>query len=173
MSGRKLKDASATKCPSTCQASMQLIFRVSSIAGPCSGLSRRRSRVRARFSRVHLAQKWAPERAASQPAFLSHRITMKSSEGGGGNARYHEPRFRALTYDLRRFHTPDDRAYAAPALHILSCGAFTDPRSRLERTVDHVLRRFTASKARTSRRLRAGSQIPPSRMAPNPQGSGQ
>src|ERR1700739_770621 len=44
---------------------MRLIFRVSSIAGPCSGLSRRRSRVRARFSRVHLAQKWAPERTAS------------------------------------------------------------------------------------------------------------
>ena len=39
--------------------------RVSSIVGPCSGLSRRRSRVRARFSRVHLAQKWAPERTAS------------------------------------------------------------------------------------------------------------
>jgi hypothetical protein len=45
--------------------SVRLIFRVSSIAGPCSGLSRPRSRVRVSFSRVHLAQKWAPERTAS------------------------------------------------------------------------------------------------------------
>lgn len=44
---------------------MRLIFRVSSIAGLCLGLSRRTSRVRACFSRVHLAQKWAPKRTAS------------------------------------------------------------------------------------------------------------
>jgi hypothetical protein len=44
---------------------MRLILRASSIAGLCSGLSRRRSQVRARFSRVHLAQKWAPERTPS------------------------------------------------------------------------------------------------------------
>ena len=44
---------------------MRLIFRVSSIAGPYSDLSRLRSRVRASFSRVHLAQKLAPERTAS------------------------------------------------------------------------------------------------------------
>jgi hypothetical protein len=44
---------------------MRLIFRVSSIAGLCSGLSRRRSWVRARFSRVHLAPKWAPDRTPS------------------------------------------------------------------------------------------------------------
>jgi hypothetical protein len=61
---------------------MRLIFSGSSIAGLCSGLSRRRPRVRARFSRVHLAQKWAP----NQAVFLSLRMTMKSSEGGGGNA---------------------------------------------------------------------------------------
>jgi hypothetical protein len=73
----KVSDASAPKCPSTRGARMRLIFWVSSIASPCAGLSRRRSRVRARFSRVHLAQKWAPERTASQAAFL--RMTMKSS----------------------------------------------------------------------------------------------
>ena len=32
----KVSDASAPKCPSTCGAWMRLIFRVSSIAGPCS-----------------------------------------------------------------------------------------------------------------------------------------
>jgi hypothetical protein len=44
---------------------MRLIFRVSSIAGLCLGLSRRRSLVRARFSRVHLAHKWTPKRTPS------------------------------------------------------------------------------------------------------------
>jgi hypothetical protein len=61
----KVSDASAPKRPSTCGAWMRLIFWVSSIEGPCSGFSRRRSRVRVRFSRVHLAQKWAPERTPS------------------------------------------------------------------------------------------------------------
>lgn len=59
------QSASAPKRPSTRRAGMRLIFRVSSIAGLCLGLSRRTSRVRACFSRVHLAQKWAPKRTAS------------------------------------------------------------------------------------------------------------
>jgi hypothetical protein len=117
---QSVSDASAPKRPSACGASMRLIFRVSSIAGLCSGLSRRRSGVRARFSRVHLAQKWAPKRTASaQAAFLSLRMTMKSSEGGGVSGPRHRLKrvnrppampshyFPTPNYDLPRFPTPD------------------------------------------------------------------
>jgi hypothetical protein len=38
--------------------------------------------VRARFSRVHLARRWS-QRERLQAAFLSFRMTMKSSEGEG------------------------------------------------------------------------------------------
>src|ERR1700739_2665485 len=78
---------------------MRLIFRVSSIAGPCSGLSRPRSRVRASFSRVHLAQKLAPERTASG------RLSFPPDDdeefrGGRGKRVNRHPRY-AFTYFLR------------------------------------------------------------------------
>jgi len=59
---------------------------LSSIAGVCSGLSRRRSRVRARFSRVPFGSEMGANENGPQAAFLSLQMTMRSSEGGGGNA---------------------------------------------------------------------------------------
>src|ERR1700751_326062 len=85
---------------------MRLIFRVSSIAGPCSGLSCRRSRLRARFSRIHLAQKWAPKRAAS--GGFSFPPDDEEEFRGGRGKRVNRPplpivRFCTPPYDSLRF----------------------------------------------------------------------
>jgi hypothetical protein len=81
---------------------MQLIFRVSSIAGPCSGLSCRRSGFEPVFRCPFGSEMGARERAAaSQAAFLSVRMTIKSSEGGKGK-RVNRPPLPHFThsYDL-------------------------------------------------------------------------
>jgi hypothetical protein len=74
---------------------MRLIFRVSSIAGLCSSVSGPRSRVRARFSRVHLLRN-GRRRERPQAAFLSLRMTMKNSEGEG-ETRESPPRYHLST----------------------------------------------------------------------------
>jgi hypothetical protein len=61
---------------------MRLTFRVISIAGPLF----RPLTPELAGSSPFFARPFGSERTAYQAAFLSLRMTMKSSEGGGGNA---------------------------------------------------------------------------------------
>ena len=88
----------------------------------------RRSRVRARFSRVHLAQKWAPKRTASG-GFSFPPDDDEEFRGGRGervnrSPRYPGPRFTAPDCEFAR-----SRSLDGTALRISICTAIAQSAS--------------------------------------------